>query len=270
MSTPGAVAIRQRYASSWRFPASPSRQQGGRARRRCHALWRQCCGRQPRWHRHRSLQWRALREVNDRIVRYTLPAGSIVPTAPPEVIVSGLPLNGDHPMHPFVIDSQGNLYVDLGSATNSCQVKNRTLDSPGFIPARSSRRAPAPGATMRTGPAALLSGRALCYWDPQWRGLRIRRRWQIYVTQHGRDQLSENWPKLYRPEQGPNLPLKSCCAWSRAPTTAAGMLLRRVPGEAGAGSGYGGDGGKAVGPCAQSEADRCLPGSLGSQRSCFV
>jgi hypothetical protein len=22
----------------------------------------------------------------------------------------------------------------------------------------------------------------------------------------GRDQLSENWPKLYRPEQGPNLP----------------------------------------------------------------
>src|SRR5919197_3495854 len=57
-------------------------------------------------------------EVNDRIVRYALPAGAIVPTGEPEVIVSGLPLTGDHPMHPVKIDAQGNLYVDLGSATN--------------------------------------------------------------------------------------------------------------------------------------------------------
>lgn len=63
-------------------------------------------------------------EVNDRIVRYALPAAAIAPTAAPEVIVSGLPLSGDHPMHPFAIDRQGNLYVDLGSATNSCQVQN--------------------------------------------------------------------------------------------------------------------------------------------------
>jgi glucose/arabinose dehydrogenase len=73
-------------------------------------------------------------EVNDRIVRYALPPGSIAPTAAPDVIVSGLPLSGDHPMHPFAIDRQGNLYVDLGSATNSCQVQNRTLNSPGINP----------------------------------------------------------------------------------------------------------------------------------------
>ena len=73
-------------------------------------------------------------EVNDRIVRYTLPAGALAPTAPPEVIISGLPLTGDHPMHPFAIDRQGNLFVDLGSATNSCQVQNRTLESPGINP----------------------------------------------------------------------------------------------------------------------------------------
>ena len=94
-------------------------------------------------------------EVNDRIVRYTLPAGALAPTAPPEVIVSGLPLTGDHPMHPFAIDRQGNLFVDLGSATNSCQAQNRTLDSPGIRPCvRSSKRAPAPGATTRTGPGS--------------------------------------------------------------------------------------------------------------------
>jgi hypothetical protein len=26
-------------------------------------------------------------------------------------------------MHPFVIDPQGNLYVELGSATNPCQTE---------------------------------------------------------------------------------------------------------------------------------------------------
>jgi hypothetical protein len=61
-------------------------------------------------------------ETNDSIVRYTLPPGRIVPTAPPEVIVSGLPLTGDHPMHPFAIDAQGALYVDSSSATQSNDV----------------------------------------------------------------------------------------------------------------------------------------------------
>src|SRR3984957_15871195 len=42
-----------------------------------------------------------LAEVNDRIVRYALPTGTIAPSGPAEVIVSGLPLTGDHPMHPF-------------------------------------------------------------------------------------------------------------------------------------------------------------------------
>jgi glucose/arabinose dehydrogenase len=43
-------------------------------------------------------------EINDRIVRYSLPSGSILPTGPADTIVSGLPLSGDHPMHPFIID----------------------------------------------------------------------------------------------------------------------------------------------------------------------
>ena len=65
-------------------------------------------------------------EMNDRILRYAMTAGSIVPTGKPEVIVSGMPLTGDHPMHPFAIDAQGSMYVDVASATNSCQKENRT------------------------------------------------------------------------------------------------------------------------------------------------
>src|SRR5271167_184935 len=37
-------------------------------------------------------------EINDRIVRYSLSAGSIVPSSRAETIVSELPLGGDHPM----------------------------------------------------------------------------------------------------------------------------------------------------------------------------
>src|SRR5258707_8637626 len=40
-------------------------------------------------------------EVNDRIVKYALDASDIAPTSKPEVVVSGMPLTGDHPMHPF-------------------------------------------------------------------------------------------------------------------------------------------------------------------------
>ena len=73
-------------------------------------------------------------EINDRIVRYTLSPGDIVPRGKPVVVVSGLPLDGDHPMHSFAIDADGWMYVDVASASNSCQVNNRTLTSPGVKP----------------------------------------------------------------------------------------------------------------------------------------
>src|ERR1700683_1378810 len=73
-------------------------------------------------------------EINDKIVRYTLPAGSIVPQGPAVTVVSGLPLGGDHPMHPFIITADGSLYVDVATATNACQLQNRALKSPGADP----------------------------------------------------------------------------------------------------------------------------------------
>ena len=73
-------------------------------------------------------------EINDRIVRYSLSPGSTTPKDPPVTIIAGLPLGGDHPMHPFIITADGSMYVDVASATNSCQLKNRTLKSPGVNP----------------------------------------------------------------------------------------------------------------------------------------
>ena len=73
-------------------------------------------------------------EVNDRIVRYALPPGTLVPQGPAQIVVSGLPLTGDHPMHPFVIDAKGELFIDVGSETNACESDNRMPNAKGQEP----------------------------------------------------------------------------------------------------------------------------------------
>src|SRR5882724_7961468 len=193
-------------------------------------------------------------EVNDRIVRYALPAGVIAPTGAPEVIVSGLPLTGDHPMHPFAIDAQGGLYVNLGSATNACQVQNRMLNSPGIRPCTELE--------TRAGIWLYDANRTGQRFSPAERfvtGLRNAggiavdsTGLGIYATQHGRDQLRENWLSLYSPEQGANEPAEELLrvergadyGWPECYFDATQQKLVLAPE-------YGGDGGKAVGPCAQ-------------------
>ena len=146
-------------------------------------------------------------ESNDRIVRYALPAGSIVPRGAPETIVSGLPLGGDHPMHPFIIDAEGSMYVDVATATNACQLQNRQLKSPGADPcteletrggvwrydANKTNQTFSPAARYATGIRNA-------------EGFAIDSAGQLFVTQHGRDQLHANWPDLYKPSEEATLP----------------------------------------------------------------
>ena len=72
---------------------------------------------------------------------------SIVPQGASTIVVSELPLGGDHPMHPFLIDSKGAMYIDVASASNSCQLKNRTLKSPGAEPCIATSRGAGAGAS---------------------------------------------------------------------------------------------------------------------------
>ena len=73
-------------------------------------------------------------ETNDKIVRYRLNKGTAIPDPTGETILTGMPLTGDHPMHPFKIDAQGNLFVNMGSATNTCEAQNRQPGSKGLEP----------------------------------------------------------------------------------------------------------------------------------------
>src|ERR1700732_4660476 len=141
-------------------------------------------------------------KINDQIFRYTLQAGSIVPQGPAVTIVSGLPLSGDHPMHPFAIDADGSLYIDVATATNACQSKNRTPQSPGIDPCTELETR---GGIWRydankTGQAFSPAGR-FATGIRNAEGFAIDAEGQIFVTQHGRNQLHSTWPALYKPEE---------------------------------------------------------------------
>jgi len=157
-------------------------------------------------------------EINDKIVRYALPTGSIVPQGSAVTIVSGLPLGGDHPMHPFAIDADGSLYVDVATATNACQVQNRTPKSPGIDPcteletrggiwrydANKTNQTFSPAERFATGIRNA-------------EGFAIDAAGHLFVTQHGRDQLHANWPDLYKPEEEATQPAETLRypRWSR-------------------------------------------------------
>ena len=64
---------------------------------------------------------------NDRVFRYTLSFDELLPTPAPELLVSGLPVGGDHPRKTIVLDAKGNMFVNHASASNNCQLANRQL-----------------------------------------------------------------------------------------------------------------------------------------------
>jgi len=196
-------------------------------------------------------------EINDKIVRYALPAGSIVPPGPSETILSGLPLTGDHPMHPFAIDADGVMYVDVATATNSCQFKNRSLHSAGRVPCNE--------LYTRGGIWRYDANRVNQSFSPAERfaaGIRNAEGFgldtaghRVFVTQHGRDQLHANWPDLYKPDEEATLPAEELLllrqggdyGWPECYYDGMQAKLVLAPE-------YGGDGGKKLGVCAQKLA----------------
>lgn len=133
-----------------------------------------------------------------RIVRYTLDSASLLPKGAGETIVSGLPAGG-HRSRDLAFAPDGSLLVNVGSRSNNCQVKDRGTESPGHDPC-----------------TELETRAGIWRFDANRTGQRFSRaaRWasglrnamgiavnpannQVYATQHGRDQLVQNWPKVF-------------------------------------------------------------------------
>lgn len=145
---------------------------------------------------------------NDRVERYLMAPEGLTPVAGPEVIVSGMPATGDHVTKSIVVTEGGDLFVNLGSASDVCQVVNRQPGSPGVdpcpeLPIRSGvwrYDANLPG-QVHSEAARFVSGTrnmvALAL-NPL--------NGDLYGVQHGRDNLNRYWPDQFTPEDQAELP----------------------------------------------------------------
>ena len=146
--------------------------------------------------------------TNDAIVRWHWQIGALEPPGGPDTVASGLTNRRQHAAKSIVIGSDGQLYVNIGAPSNSCQVQDRTTESPGQDPCplldiaggiwrfdpRRGGQTQLDGQRFATG---LRNAVALAV-DPGTGSL--------FAAQHGRDQLAFIWPKLYDSTQSAELP----------------------------------------------------------------
>ncbi len=144
-----------------------------------------------------------------QILRYTLSPDSLTPTDPPEVIVDNFPEQDRHAGKAFALDGMGQMYINVGSASNACQKDELIPESPGIDPCPEletqaaiwrfneklvDQSFPNDGVKYATG---VRNAYALAWnFTDQ----------TLYAVQHGRDGLFELWPSLYEEQQGAELP----------------------------------------------------------------
>ncbi|PTR01567.1 glucose/sorbosone dehydrogenase [Mucilaginibacter yixingensis] len=146
---------------------------------------------------------------NTEIFRYKLDAqNKVMDTLRPERLVTGLKAGRQHETKSLVLDNDGNIYVNIGSPLSACQVEDRGLHSPGI-----------PGCPLLDSAGGIWQFRAdkqnqtykdgVCYAT----GLRnvVGLDWnqqdnQLFVMQHGRDNLNSSWPELYDVKRSAELP----------------------------------------------------------------
>lgn len=146
--------------------------------------------------------------ADDRVLRYPLPAGSLEPSGPPETIVAGLPADRSHRAKSLAITPAGVLFVNIGAPSNTCQQQDRTPGSPG--------QDPCPELDRRGGIWSFDANRV---GQTQADGVRFATGLRnmvaltvhpesgvLYGAQHGRDQLGQNWSKLFTTEDNAEKP----------------------------------------------------------------
>jgi glucose/arabinose dehydrogenase len=130
----------------------------------------------------------------DRILRWKLIPGRLAPEGEPETVVADLPTGG-HQAKSLAFGAGNTMFVNIGSATNSCQRLDRMAGSQGLDPCRELER--------RAGIWAFDTGRQNQRFADGRRyaaGLRNASALAIqpgtgalWAAVHGRDQLGDNW-----------------------------------------------------------------------------
>ncbi|MBI4410460.1 MAG: PQQ-dependent sugar dehydrogenase [Gemmatimonadetes bacterium] len=191
---------------------------------------------------------------DDAVLRYTLPGGSLSPSSAPDTLVSGLPADRNHRAKSLALGTGRDLFVNIGSPTNSCQVQDRQNEAPGVDPcpdlatragiwrfdAERKGQTQAQGERFATGTRNIV---ALTFHDGR-----------VWGAQHGRDQLFQNWPGLFDAAAGAEKPSEEFFQISRGDDFGWPYCYHDPErGQKVLAPEYGGDG-ETVGRCAQKKA----------------
>ena len=152
---------------------------------------------------------------NTDVYRYRLnEKGEVIDTAHAEKIVTGLLDRHEHNSKSIVLDNNGFLYVNIGAYSNACQLQDRTQGSPGINPCPILDSA-AGIWQFQADKAGQTYGDGMRYAT----GLRnvVGLDWnsdidQLFVMQHGRDQLYQLDPNIYDAKQSAELPAETMYA----------------------------------------------------------
>ena len=138
-------------------------------------------------------------DVRSAILRFNIPTGAMQPSGPPDTIVSGLPTGGNHQSRDIELDGKGNLYVNVGSSSNACEIDGRAVGSKGIDPCveLDTRAGIWKFSATQVGQKFSKETRFVT-------GIRnaVGLAWNakdnaLYATQHGRDSFFQHWPALY-------------------------------------------------------------------------
>lgn len=146
---------------------------------------------------------------NEEVFRYKLNAqNEVINPNAPEKIVTGLISRFQHETKSIVVDDNNNIYVNIGAYLNSCQEKDRQRGSMGIkgCPLLDSAggiwmfKTDKPNQQLGDGTryATGLRNVVGLDWNQQDN--------ELYVMQHGRDQLHDIFPDLYTVQQSALLP----------------------------------------------------------------
>lgn len=146
---------------------------------------------------------------NSEIFRYKIDKNELViDTATRETIVTGLLDKGTHETKSIMMDNVGNMYIPIGCPLNSCQQEDRKKGSMGIpgCPLLSISggvwqfKPDKPNQTYSDGVryATGLRNVVAVDWNTQTN--------QLYVMQHGRDQLDNIFPDMFNAKQNAEIP----------------------------------------------------------------
>jgi glucose/arabinose dehydrogenase len=138
-------------------------------------------------------------DEGSRIVRYKRADDELTPSGPREVVVQNLPLLPGHRARNIAIGNDGALYVNVGSHSNSCQKRDRTAESPGNDPC-TELETRAGIWRFDANQTAQTFSREARFASGIRNGMAMTIRpndGALFVAMHGRDQLHDNWPKVF-------------------------------------------------------------------------